>query len=90
MHKWDKMWYSDVCIIPYEKYKSTLNVNTFSSRLKKPLLIHGFVITSLEQLIPHKSPKLETSLEHGPSHLYSCNDLTTICFKLIGQLKAPT
>ena len=38
----------------------------------------------------YKIPKLETSLENGPSHPYACNDLKVICFKLIGQLRAPT
>ena len=29
----------------------------------------------------YKSPKLATQLELGPSHPYSCNDLTTVYYK---------
>ena len=41
-------------------------------------------------ILKHNSPKPETSLENTPSHPYSCNDLTTIYFKLGGQLRALT
>ena len=50
------------------------------------------IMTSVREcmLFMYKSPKFETWLELGPSHPFSCNDLTTICFKLQGQIRAPT
>ena len=40
--------------------------------------------------ITYKSPKLELWLELDLFHLYSCNDLTTSCFKLTSQKRALT
>ena len=41
-------------------------------------------------VIKYKSLKLKTGLELDPSHPYSSNDITTMFYKLICQLRAPT